>query len=107
VIDETESQQMKVTKRKIWVLRIVAAAAVVVVLAWNRSRSDDVVIQLVNKRTGLPVTHVTVTILDSYLTPILSGDAGAGAAAVVSIDSYRKGSRRDRSGSAGWAPQSP
>jgi len=65
-------QRMKITKQKFGIVGFALICAVITGLVCLRPHADDVVVQLVNKRTGRPVTNVTVTLFDSYRTPILS-----------------------------------
>ena len=58
---------MKLTKRTIWIVGFVIAAALIVIAA--RPKKDEIWIQLIDNRTGKPLTNVVVTNLALYRTP--------------------------------------
>src|SRR5256885_636404 len=64
---------MKMTRGEIWVVGVLGGLAAVVLVAFvrYRTRSDDLVVQFVDKNTGKPMGNLKVTIDERDTIPIL------------------------------------
>ena len=64
---------MRLTKRRIWILGIIAAAAVLTpTLTRYLAPSRILTVQLIDERSGERVTNVTVTVRELYEVPLVS-----------------------------------